>query len=88
MTKSGLSRSVQEAIIQIVDDAYAAQSRPCETPDIYARLYPGHIYDVRHSSLRVTLSWMVRRGLLRRQRHGRYASFYPVNSRTREDDHD
>lgn len=86
MTKQGLSRQTQNAIVHIVT-RYAAQGVVCGTTHIYASLHPGQTYTPSLSSLRVTLSWMVRTGMLRRQRHGRYASFYPINSRTRKDDY-
>ena len=80
MTKPGLSQQTQGEICQIVK-RYAAQGRRCGLGEIYASLYPGHIYDPRCSSLRVTLSWLVRQGTLRRQRPGRAPAFYPVNPR-------
>lgn len=86
MTKQGLGRQTQGDIVRIVK-RYAAQGVVCSTAHIHASLYPGQVYTPQQSSLRVTLSWMVRTGMLRRQRHGRYASFYLGTSRTREDDH-
>lgn len=80
MTKAGLGKHTQTQIIQIVA-RYAAQDRWCGTGQIFASLFPGTVYDPMCSSLRVTLSWLVRHGVLRRQRHGRYSSFYPVCTR-------
>lgn len=84
MTHQGWSRQEQDRIANIVR-RYAAQGIVCGTAQIYASLYPGQVYNPALSSLRVTLSWMVRTGILRRQRHGRHASFYQDTPRTRED---
>ena len=80
MTKSGLNHQIQWQIVEIVQ-RYAAQGRLCGIAQIYTSLYPGHVYDPQLSSVRVTLSWLVRHGMLRRQRHGRSSSFYPVSTR-------
>ena len=80
MTKAGLNTQIQWQIVHIVQH-YATQARQCGTAQIYASLYPGHVYNPQLSSLRVTLSWLVRQGMLRRQRHGRSSAFYPVSTR-------
>lgn len=80
MTKSGLCSATQDHIAAIVVQ-YATQVRLCHTAQIYAALYPGYVYDPACSSLRVTLSWMVRHGMLRRTRHGRLSYFYPASTR-------
>ena len=85
MTKSGLNHHIQWQVVNIVQ-RYAAQERRCGIAQIYTSLYPGHVYDPRLSSLRVTLSWLVRQGMLRRQRHGRSSSFYPVSTREEHDE--
>ena len=85
MTKQGLSSQTQGHILQIVE-RYAAQGRLCSTQQIYASLCPGTVYNPACSSLRVTLSWLVRQGMLRRQRHGRSSSFYPVSTREEHED--
>ena len=83
MTKAGLSIQTQDRIIQIVA-RYAAQGRLCGLAQIHFSLY-ATLYRPQCSSLRVTLSWLVRQGILRRQRHGRDSSFYPAS--TREERH-
>mgnify|MGYP001594520522 CR=1 FL=1 len=82
MTKSGLGKQSQRQIVETVT-RYSAQGQWCDTAEIYTSLFPGTVYDPACSSFRVTLSWLVRQGIIRRQRHGRYSSFYPVC--TRED---
>ena len=80
MTKAGLGRHIQWQICDIVR-RYATQNTPCTIGRIHASLYPGRApYNPQLSSLRVTLSWLVRQGRLRRQRVGRYSSFYPEYS--------
>ena len=80
MTKAGLSKATQQRIVQIVE-RYAAQGVLCGVAQIYASLCPGMVYSPACSSLRVTLSWLVRQGRLRRQRHGRASSFFPARTR-------
>ena len=79
MTKRGLSYATENRIVQIVAQ-HAVQGRWCSTSQIYTSLY-GTVYAPTCSSLRVTLSWLVRQGMLRRQRDGRSSSFYPVSTR-------
>lgn len=76
MTKRGLSGHTEDQITQIVA-RHAARGVLCSTAQIHAAMYRG-AYDARLSSLRVTLSWMVRKGLIRRQRHGRLPTYYPI----------
>ena len=77
MSKQGLSAATQDRITQVVR-RYAAQGARCSVAEVFASLYPGRVYNPRHSSLRVTLAWMVRQGLLRRHHLGRHSAFYPV----------
>lgn len=71
MTKPGLSQRTQEEILYWLEIAYKCHIAALRTRDLCA--LTGLRYHKKHSSVRVTLSWLVREGQVRRLRPGWWA---------------